>query len=86
VVYSVEDGKLHTKRISALEALYYKTKVKRKRRTYCANCENEFVGFFKNDKEILKTGCPECDDYEVTLIPQDSIEYLGNLLQDIQRD
>jgi DNA-directed RNA polymerase subunit RPC12/RpoP len=70
LVYSIEeDGKIHTKRVNALEALFYKTQIKHKRKAYCATCEKEYTGFFKNDKEILKTECPNCDDSDITLMP-----------------
>jgi len=87
IVYSIdEDGKLHTTRVNAWEALLCKTQIKRKRKAYCATCNRDFVGFFKNDKEILKTECPDCEDSDITLIPQDSFEYVEKLLQGLQSD
>lgn len=83
VVYSIEeDGKLHTRRVNALEALYYKAQVKRKRRAFCTVCDTEFVGFFRNDKEILNTDCPECNDPDIKLVPHDTVAYLAKLLSD----
>jgi hypothetical protein len=71
--------KLHTRRINVFEALYYRDQIKRKRRVFCPGCKSQLVWYFKNDKEILKTECPFCDDSDITLLP---IRYIHDVTSD----
>jgi hypothetical protein len=79
-----DDGKLHTRRVNVLEALYWKTQVRRKRTVFCVACGYVAVGFYKNDKEILGSECPDCDDGETKLLPIEAIEALENVLEELQ--
>src|SRR6185436_11858826 len=67
-----DDGKLHTKRVNWARAMYLKTQIRRKRKMFCQNCQEVYIGFVKNYKEILKIECPTCEDSD--MIPADSLE------------
>lgn len=72
MVYYLDDEdefKLRTKRISLIEVPYYKAQIRRKRNAVCLECGNAYLVYSRNDKEILKTECPNCDDSDVTLVP-----------------
>jgi len=51
---------LHSKFVSPLEALYYKTKILKRRKFLCPVCFNVCLGFVKNDR--TKVECPYCED------------------------
>jgi len=83
VVYSLDedDGyRLHTTRVSALQALYYKTQIRKKRRGICTECGMEHIVFAKNDREFFEQECVNCLD--TTLVPIDSVNELEELLSD----
>ena len=85
VVYYLdeESGKLFTKRISPLMALYYKSKIHRRRRAVCTKCGMQYVVLVKNDKQVLQIECPNCSDYETTLIPADFKKIMGCFESDL---
>lgn len=81
IVYSLDENdgyRLHTMRVNALQALYYKSQVRRKRRGICTECGTEHIVFAKNDKEFFEQECTICVD--TTLMPLSSAKELGKLL------
>ena len=54
VFYLLEDGSFHSKRISRLEAIYYKTKICKQKALFCTNCQEKFTVL------IRKSETPEC--------------------------
>ena len=54
VFYHDESGKFHSKRISRLEAIYYKTKICKQKSLFCTNCQEKFTVL------IRKSETPEC--------------------------
>ena len=57
--YIDEEGKLRTKRINFLQALYYKTQKRRRLRYVCTECGRIFLGLVKSYKETVD--CPYCN-------------------------
>ena len=60
IYYYDEEGKFNTKRVSLLQALYYKTQKRKRLKYLCIECGNVFVGLVKSSKKELD--CPYCDD------------------------
>ena len=60
VFYLLEDGSFHSKRISRLEAIYYKTKICKQKSLFCTNCEKKFTTLIRKN-EIPQ--CPNCLEY-----------------------
>ena len=54
VFYYDEGGKFHSKRVSRLEAIYYKTKICKQKSLFCTNCQEKFTVL------IRKSETPEC--------------------------
>ena len=57
VFYLLEDGSFHSKRISRLEAIYYKTKICKQKSLFCTNCQEKFTVLIRKN-EIPE--CPKC--------------------------
>ena len=57
VFYLLEDGSFHSKRISRLEAIYYKTKICKQKSLTCEFCEKKFTFLIKKNE---KPECPHC--------------------------
>lgn len=73
-----DDYRLCTMRVNALQALYYKSQVRRKRRGICTECGTEHIVFAKNDKEFFEQECTICLD--TTLVPVESVKELYDML------
>jgi len=57
VFYYDESGIFHSKRVSRLEAIYYKTKICRQITIYCTDCEKKFMVLVKKNQQPT---CPKC--------------------------
>ena len=57
VFYLLEDGSFHSKRISRLEAIYYKTKICKQKSLFCTTCEKKFTILVRKNE---KPECPNC--------------------------
>ena len=57
VFYYDESGSFHSKRVSRLEAIYYKTKICRQITIYCTDCEKKFMVLVKKNQQPT---CPKC--------------------------
>ena len=57
VFYYDESGNFHSKRVSRLEAIYYKTKICRQITIYCTDCEKKFMVLVKKNQQPT---CPKC--------------------------
>ena len=60
VFYLLEDGSFHSKRISRLEAIYYKTKICKQKSLFCTNCEKKFTTLIRKNETPQ---CPNCLEY-----------------------
>ena len=60
IYYYDEDWNFKTKRVSTLQALYYKTQKRKRIKYLCLECGNVLLGLVKSSKEELD--CPYCDD------------------------
>jgi len=58
--YIDEEGKLKTKRINFLQALYYKTQKKHRYKFVCENCGSQFIAVVKSYKKKIE--CPYCSN------------------------
>ncbi|NDB33629.1 MAG: hypothetical protein EB150_10370 [Nitrososphaeria archaeon] len=56
--YVDDDGKFKTKRISSLEAVYYKALKLHRYRYICINCGFKFIALVKSHKDAVE--CPYC--------------------------
>lgn len=65
VYYLNEYGKMASKRVNTLQALYYKTKVKHRYKFICDDCGNLIIGLVKSLKSEIE--CPYCNEQEKTL-------------------
>ena len=59
IYYYDEYGKFNTKRVSLLQALYYKTQKKKRMKFVCDECETIFMVLVKSKNKIIP--CPNCD-------------------------
>jgi len=60
VVYFLDDeGKMHSKRVSFVEALIYKALKVHRYKYACINCDQVFLGLVKSKK--MKLECPYCN-------------------------
>ena len=57
VFYYDESGIFHSKRVSRLEAIYYKTKICRQIKVYCEICQEKFTILVKKNEQLI---CPKC--------------------------
>ena len=57
VFYYDEGGMFHSKRVSRLEAIYYKAKICKQKSLFCTNCQEKFTVLIRKN-EIPK--CPNC--------------------------
>lgn len=58
VYYIDEEGKLRTKKVSFLEALFYKNIKLHRYKRYCQECGRVFLAFLKSKKQPVE--CPYC--------------------------
>jgi len=56
--YIDDDKKFKSKRISSIEAMYYKARKIHRYRYVCINCGSKFVAYVKSHDEIME--CPYC--------------------------
>ena len=57
VFYLLQDGSFHSKRVSRLEAIYYKTKICKQVKIYCTECQEKFNVLVKKNEQPI---CPKC--------------------------
>jgi hypothetical protein len=55
-----EDGKLQFRKISRFMIPYYRTRLWKRRRFYCLECDSKFVDLIKKDTDIPE--CPYCSE------------------------
>lgn len=55
-----EDGRLRFRKISRIMIPYYRTRIWKRRRFYCLECDSKFVGLIK--KESDRPECPYCSE------------------------
>jgi len=60
IYYYDEEGKFNTKRVSLLQALYYKTQKRKRLKYICTECGEVFLGLVKSYKQTVE--CPHCED------------------------
>ena len=58
-IYYYEDNEFKTKRVSLLQALYYKTQKRKRMKFICDECGEIFQVLVKSKNE--KRPCPNCD-------------------------
>ena len=59
VYYLDEEGKLKTKRINAIQAMYYKTQKRHRIKYYCEKCDKIFLALIKSKNDTVI--CPYCE-------------------------